>query len=174
MRIHRNALVSVRYLEGIERNAEGQYLVRLRGCPAPLQVSRRMASELRDRFRIYSARRVVERVEVQAVFADAARGEGGADGFDQRGRPGGVDVERRERWMIRQHGLVHPPQPAMRRAGSTDAASDSTAVNLKLRMRARPLQHQRLLVHDRPPAARPSRNECRAPSRARARAAASP
>ena len=52
VRIHRNALVSVRYLEGIDRNAEGQYLVRLRGCPAPLQVSRRMASELRDRFRI--------------------------------------------------------------------------------------------------------------------------
>jgi two-component system, LytTR family, response regulator AlgR len=52
VRIHRNALVSVRYLEGIDRNAEGQYFVRLRGCEAPLQVSRRMASELRDRFRI--------------------------------------------------------------------------------------------------------------------------
>jgi two-component system response regulator AlgR len=52
VRIHRNALVSVRFLEGIDRNAEGQYFVRLRGCPAPLQVSRRMAGELRDRFRI--------------------------------------------------------------------------------------------------------------------------
>ena len=52
VRIHRNALVSVRYLEGIERNSDGQYFVRLRGAPAPLQVSRRMASELRDRFRI--------------------------------------------------------------------------------------------------------------------------
>lgn len=52
VRIHRNALVSVRYLEGIDRNTEGQYFVRLRGCQAPLQVSRRMASELRDRFRI--------------------------------------------------------------------------------------------------------------------------
>jgi two-component system response regulator AlgR len=52
VRIHRNALVSVRYLEGIERNADGQYFVRLRGCDAPLQVSRRMASELRERFRI--------------------------------------------------------------------------------------------------------------------------
>jgi two-component system, LytTR family, response regulator AlgR len=52
VRIHRNALVSVRYLEGIDRNSEGQYFVRLRGCEAPLQVSRRMASELRDRFRI--------------------------------------------------------------------------------------------------------------------------
>jgi len=52
VRIHRNALVSVRFLEGIDRNQEGQYFVKLRGCPAPLQVSRRMASELRDRFRI--------------------------------------------------------------------------------------------------------------------------
>src|SRR5262249_20082014 len=48
VRIHRNALVSVRYLERIERNADGQYFVRLRGCEAPLQVSRRMAGELRD------------------------------------------------------------------------------------------------------------------------------
>lgn len=52
VRIHRNALVSVHYLEGIERNGDGQYFVRLRGCEAPLQVSRRMASELRERFRI--------------------------------------------------------------------------------------------------------------------------
>ncbi len=52
VRIHRNALVSVRYLERIERGAEGQYLVRVRGCEAPLAVSRRMAGELRERFRI--------------------------------------------------------------------------------------------------------------------------
>ena len=52
VRIHRNALVSARFLERIERNAEGQYFVRLQGCDAPLQVSRRMASELRERFRI--------------------------------------------------------------------------------------------------------------------------
>ena len=52
VRIHRNALVSVRHLERIERNADGQYFVRLRGCEAPLQVSRRMAGELRERFRL--------------------------------------------------------------------------------------------------------------------------
>src|SRR3954462_15037590 len=52
VRVHRNALVSVRYLEGIDRDSDGQYFVRLRGCEAPLQVSRRMASELRERFRI--------------------------------------------------------------------------------------------------------------------------
>jgi two-component system, LytTR family, response regulator AlgR len=52
VRIHRNALIGVKYLERIERGADGQYFVRLRGCEAPLQVSRRMASELRERFRI--------------------------------------------------------------------------------------------------------------------------
>ena len=52
VRIHRNALVGVRHLERIERTAEGQYLVWLRGCEAPLPVSRRMAGELRERFRI--------------------------------------------------------------------------------------------------------------------------
>ncbi|HZO22903.1 MAG TPA: LytTR family DNA-binding domain-containing protein [Steroidobacteraceae bacterium] len=51
-RVHRNALINVRYLERIDRNAEGQYCVRLQGCEAPLQVSRRMASELRERFRM--------------------------------------------------------------------------------------------------------------------------
>jgi two-component system, LytTR family, response regulator AlgR len=52
VRIHRNALVAVKYLERIERQADGQYSVRLRGCEAPLQVSRRMAGELKERFRI--------------------------------------------------------------------------------------------------------------------------
>jgi two-component system, LytTR family, response regulator AlgR len=52
VRIHRNALVAVKHLERIERSADGQYLVRLRGCAAPLAVSRRMAGELRERFRI--------------------------------------------------------------------------------------------------------------------------
>jgi len=52
VRIHRNALVATRYLERIERTAEGQYLVHLRGGGAPLAVSRRMAGELKERFRI--------------------------------------------------------------------------------------------------------------------------
>ena len=52
VRIHRNALVGVKYLERIERSADGQYFVRLRGCAAPLVVSRRMAGELKERFRI--------------------------------------------------------------------------------------------------------------------------
>ena len=52
VRIHRNALVGVKYLERIERTANGRYFVRLRGCEATLQVSRRMAGELKERFRI--------------------------------------------------------------------------------------------------------------------------
>jgi two-component system, LytTR family, response regulator AlgR len=52
VRIHRNALVAVRHLDRIERNADGQYFVRLRGADAPLAVSRRMAGELRERFRL--------------------------------------------------------------------------------------------------------------------------
>jgi two-component system response regulator AlgR len=52
VRIHSNALVAVRHVERIERNADGQYLVHLRGCEAPLQVSRRMAGELKERLRI--------------------------------------------------------------------------------------------------------------------------
>jgi len=52
VRIHRNALVAVRHLDRIERNADGQYFVRLRGSEASLAVSRRMAGELRERFRL--------------------------------------------------------------------------------------------------------------------------
>ena len=52
VRVHRNALVNVKFLERIERAADGRYFVHLRGCSAPLQVSRRMAGELKERFRI--------------------------------------------------------------------------------------------------------------------------
>jgi two-component system response regulator AlgR len=52
VRIHRNALVNISHLESIERNDEGQYLVRVRGCVDTLQVSRRMAGELRAKLRL--------------------------------------------------------------------------------------------------------------------------
>ena len=52
VRIHRNALVSVRHLDAIGRSSEGQYYVQLQNCDAQLQVSRRMAGELRERFRL--------------------------------------------------------------------------------------------------------------------------
>lgn len=50
VRIHRNALVSTHHVEAIERNGDGRWLVRLRGCAEPLPVSRRMASHLRERY----------------------------------------------------------------------------------------------------------------------------
>ncbi|MBV6418512.1 MAG: Sensory transduction protein LytR [Steroidobacteraceae bacterium] len=52
VRIHRSALVSVQHLERIERDPDGQYFVRLRDMPDRLAVSRRMAGDLRDRFRL--------------------------------------------------------------------------------------------------------------------------
>jgi two-component system response regulator AlgR len=52
VRIHRNTLVMVDRLTAIERDPEGQAFVRLRDCPERLAVSRRMASDLRERFRI--------------------------------------------------------------------------------------------------------------------------
>jgi two-component system response regulator AlgR len=52
VRIHRSALVSVQHLEAIERDSDGQYFVRLRGLAERLAVSRRMAGELRERFRL--------------------------------------------------------------------------------------------------------------------------
>jgi two-component system, LytTR family, response regulator AlgR len=52
VRIHRNALVNTKYLERIARDATGQHFVHLRGLTEPLEVSRRMAGDLKDRFRI--------------------------------------------------------------------------------------------------------------------------
>lgn len=52
VRIHRNALVNTKYLERIARDASGQHFVHLRGLTEPLEVSRRMAGDLKDRFRI--------------------------------------------------------------------------------------------------------------------------
>ena len=52
VRIHRNTLINAAHLEGIERTADGRYSVRLRGLVAVLPVSRRLAGELLDRFRI--------------------------------------------------------------------------------------------------------------------------
>jgi len=51
LRIHRNALVSVRHIASIERSGEGQYSVKLRDIEADLPVSRRLATEVLRRFR---------------------------------------------------------------------------------------------------------------------------
>lgn len=47
VRVHRNALVSVAHIQGLERNLEGQYFVRLEGLDIRPQVSRRHVSPLR-------------------------------------------------------------------------------------------------------------------------------
>lgn len=47
VRIHRNALVMMDHLEGIDRDARGHYQVRLRGIEDRLDVSRRHVSGLR-------------------------------------------------------------------------------------------------------------------------------
>lgn len=52
VRIHRNALVNIEQLAGIERDTEGQYLVVLRTGGEKLRVSRRLAGELRERLKL--------------------------------------------------------------------------------------------------------------------------
>lgn len=47
VRIHRNALIAVRFLEGLERDSSGHYSVRLKGVDDRLSVSRRHVSGLR-------------------------------------------------------------------------------------------------------------------------------
>ena len=52
VRVHRNALVSINRLAAIERDPQGQYYVLMRDINERLAVSRRLAGELRDRFRL--------------------------------------------------------------------------------------------------------------------------
>lgn len=49
VRIHRSALVNRSYIEAVERTAEGHHLIRLRGVAEPMQVSRRLVTELKTR-----------------------------------------------------------------------------------------------------------------------------
>ncbi|GAB1265886.1 LytTR family DNA-binding domain-containing protein [Aurantivibrio infirmus] len=48
VRIHRNALVAIKAIEGMERNAQGQYRVRLKDIEEKPIVSRRHVSRLRE------------------------------------------------------------------------------------------------------------------------------
>ncbi|HVO00396.1 MAG TPA: LytTR family DNA-binding domain-containing protein [Steroidobacteraceae bacterium] len=52
VRVHRNALVAIHSLAAIERDVEGQYRVVLRDIGERLDVSRRLAGELKERFRL--------------------------------------------------------------------------------------------------------------------------
>jgi two-component system response regulator AlgR len=50
LRIHRSALVNRDFIEAIERGADGQYHIRLRGREERMAVSRRLVSELKTHF----------------------------------------------------------------------------------------------------------------------------
>jgi two-component system response regulator AlgR len=52
IRVHRNAIVNGKHIAGVERADDGQYWVILRDLPERLQVSRRLAGELRERLRL--------------------------------------------------------------------------------------------------------------------------
>lgn len=52
VRIHRNTLLNTDYLQSIERSGDGRCSVLLRGSTLRLPVSRRLAGELRERFRV--------------------------------------------------------------------------------------------------------------------------
>jgi two-component system response regulator AlgR len=52
IRVHRNALVQLHCIAGLERDSDGQFVVVLRGIPDRLQVSRRLVAELRERLRL--------------------------------------------------------------------------------------------------------------------------
>jgi len=47
VRVHRNALVATKYIEGLERNEDGQYQIRLRDVPTGIDISRRHVSSIR-------------------------------------------------------------------------------------------------------------------------------
>ena len=49
IRVHRNALMSATFLEGLELLPSGQYQVRLKGIPDKLLVSRRHLADIRDK-----------------------------------------------------------------------------------------------------------------------------
>ncbi len=51
LRVHRNALVAVAQVERLEKDEAGHLQVYMRGLPVPLEVSRRLVSEVRERLR---------------------------------------------------------------------------------------------------------------------------
>lgn len=51
-RVHRNALISLRHVEGMERAAHGHYCIRLQGTPYKPVISRRHVTDLRRQLQI--------------------------------------------------------------------------------------------------------------------------
>jgi len=48
IRVHRNALISTRHLEGLEKNDDGQWCVFFRGIPDQIEISRRQTPVIRN------------------------------------------------------------------------------------------------------------------------------
>ncbi|MGE5626229.1 MAG: LytR/AlgR family response regulator transcription factor [Bacillota bacterium] len=51
LRVHRNALVAIAQVERLEKDDAGHYQVHLRGRTGPVEVSRRLVAEVRERLR---------------------------------------------------------------------------------------------------------------------------
>jgi two-component system response regulator AlgR len=51
LRIHRNSLVAIGHIEGLERDGSGKYLVCFRGIDDHLEISRRMVATVRKRLK---------------------------------------------------------------------------------------------------------------------------
>jgi two-component system, LytTR family, response regulator AlgR len=51
IRVHRNALVALAFIESLDKLDEGHFSVRLRGRSQPVEVSRRLVPEVRERLR---------------------------------------------------------------------------------------------------------------------------
>jgi two-component system response regulator AlgR len=57
LRIHRNCLVALEFVESLEQRADGLFQIRLRDVDSPLAVSRRHAAEVRKAIRTAGSRR---------------------------------------------------------------------------------------------------------------------
>jgi two-component system response regulator AlgR len=51
LRVHRNALVSLAYVDHLDKDDGGRYQVHLRGQAQPVEVSRRLVADVRERLR---------------------------------------------------------------------------------------------------------------------------
>src|ERR1700742_4310924 len=57
--------------------------------------------------------RVVEGIEAQPLLPEAVRGKALADGLDERGRAGGINIETLEARKVGEHRLVYPAKAAL-------------------------------------------------------------
>lgn len=51
LRVHRNALVALAWVQSLEKTADGRFRVHLHGRKQPVEVSRRLVAEVRERLR---------------------------------------------------------------------------------------------------------------------------